>query len=283
VRLLGIGKNNVVDLPLDETERLRPETLEEHLEASGEAPVIVILQAGDLNTGAFDRYSELVPLAHRYSAWVHIDGAFGLWAAASSRFRGLLEGFEQADSWATDGHKWLNVPYDCGYAFVAHPDSHRAAMSIRTPYMVHRPDTRDQIDWNPEWSRRGRGFATYAALRQLGKRGIEEMVDRCCQHARDLVAGIGRLPGVEVLWKPVLNQGLVRFIDPGVGADADAHDRYTEAVMQRLLADGRAFFMGTTWRGQRAMRVSVLNWQTTAADIETAIQAVEECLAGSRL
>ena len=283
VRLLGLGKNNVVDLPLDETERLRPETLEEHLKASGEAPVIVILQAGDLNTGAFDRYPELVPLAHRYSAWVHIDGAFGLWAAASSRFHGLLEGFEQADSWATDGHKWLNVPYDCGYAFVAHPDSHRAAMSIRTPYMVHRADTRDQIDWNPEWSRRGRGFATYAALRQLGKRGIEEMVDLCCQHARDLVAGIGRLPGVEVLWKPVLNQGLVRFLDPGVGADADAHDRYTEAVMQRLLADGRAFFMGTTWRGQRAMRVSVLNWQTTAADIETAIQAVEECLAGSRL
>ena len=279
VRLLGIGERNVIDLPLDGTERLRPETLEHSLESLPEVPVIVVLQAGDLNSGAFDPYAELIPVAHRRSAWVHIDGAFGLWAAASNRYRHLLDGFEHADSWATDGHKWLNVPYDCGYSFVAHPASHRAAMSHRAPYLLHDADARDEIDWNPEWSRRGRGFATYAALRQLGMQGIEQLVDRCSEHARDLVSGIGRLPGVEVLWRPVLNQGLVRFLDPGDGATAQDHDRYTGEVIQRLLADGRAFFMGTTWHGQRAMRVSVLNWQTTAADVATAIDAVARCLA----
>jgi glutamate/tyrosine decarboxylase-like PLP-dependent enzyme len=279
VRLLGIGKRNIVDLSLDETERLRPETLEHHFTSGNERPTIVILQAGDLNTGVFDRYADLIPLARRHSAWVHIDGAFGLWAAASNRHRHLLEGFEQADSWATDGHKWLNVPYDCGYAFVAHPASHRAAMSYRAPYLLHDTDGRDEIDWNPEWSRRGRGFATYAALRQLGEQGIEQMVDRCCEHARNLVAGIGQLPGVEILWRPVLNQGLVRFLDPDAEATAQAHDRRTERVIKRLLADGRAFFIGTTWHGKRAMRVSVLNWQTTASDIATAVDAVANCLA----
>lgn len=277
VRLIGIGASHIIDLPLDETERVRPETLEDRLETCHGSPIVVVLQAGDLNTGAFDRYAELIPLAHRFGAWVHIDGAFGLWAAASTRYRQLLEGYEQADSWATDGHKWLNVPYDCGYAFVARPTPHRAAMSHRAPYLVHDGDARDQIDWNPEWSRRGRGFATYAALRQLGRQGLEQMVDRCCQHARDLVAGIGGMPGVEVLWKPILNQGLVRFRDPNPGATV--HDRYTDAVIQRLLADGRVFFMGTTWHGMRAMRISVLNWQTTAADITTAIDAVAKCLA----
>jgi glutamate/tyrosine decarboxylase-like PLP-dependent enzyme len=278
VRLLGIGERNIVDLPLDESERVRPETLENQLESMRGRELIVVLQAGDLNTGAFDHYAELIPLAHRYSAWVHIDGAFGLWAAASDRHRHLLDGFQQADSWATDGHKWLNVPYDCGYAFVAHPAAHRASMSHRAPYLVHHNDARDEIDWNPEWSRRARGFATYAALRQLGKQGVEQMVDRCCEHARGLVAGIGRLPGAEVLWTPVLNQGLVRFLAPGDETTAQDHDRHTDEVIQGLLADGQAFFTGTTWHGMRAMRVSVLNWQTTAADVTAAIDAVNRCL-----
>jgi glutamate/tyrosine decarboxylase-like PLP-dependent enzyme len=184
VRLLGIGEANVVDLPLNDSEQVSAEALEEELNRAIGLPTIVILQAGDLNTGSFDRFEKVIPVAHRYSAWVHVDGAFGLWAA-SSRYRPLTKGFEQADSWATDGHKWLNVPYDCGYAFVARPTAHRAALSHRASYLVHDTEARDQIDWNPEWSRRGRGFATYAALRELGKAGIESLVNRCCFYVQE--------------------------------------------------------------------------------------------------
>ena len=282
IRLLGIGEANVVDLALDETERVSPETLDSALKGVDDLPVIVILQAGDLNSGSFDRYRGMIPVAKRYSAWVHVDGAFGLWAAASARYRHLLDGVETADSWATDGHKWLNVPYDCGYAFVAWPEAHRAAMSHRAPYLVHDAEARDQIDWNPEWSRRGRGFATYAAIRQMGRFGIAALVDRCCEHARGLVEGLGRLPGVEVLWTPIINQGLVRFLDPTVGATDQDHDRYTDRIIQRVLTNERAFFMGTTWRGRRALRVSVLNWQTTQRDVAIAVQTVATCLAEDR-
>jgi glutamate/tyrosine decarboxylase-like PLP-dependent enzyme len=278
VRLLGLGEANISNLLLDDSEQATPEALETALEAWNESPVIVILQAGDLNTGSFDRYRELIPIAKRHGAWVHIDGAFGLWAAASSEHRHLLEGFEQADSWATDGHKWLNVPYDCGYAFVADANAHRAAMSHRAPYLVHDEDARDQIDWNPEWSRRGRGFSTYAALRQMGQQGIEDLVNRCCRHARQLVEGIGELEGVEVLWKPRINQGLVRFLDPEYPADEGANDRHTESIVERLLASGEAFFMAATWRGKRAMRVSVLNWQTNDADVATAVNAIRNAI-----
>jgi glutamate/tyrosine decarboxylase-like PLP-dependent enzyme len=279
VRLLGIGEGNVVDLPLDETERLTPQTLEKALRETGNRPAIVVLQAGDLNTGSFDPVESLIPIAKQYSAWTHIDGAFGLWAAASPTFRHLMKGAEAADSWSTDGHKWLNVPYDCGYAFVARPVAHRAAMSHRAPYLVHDSDARDQIDSNPEWSRRARGFATYAALRQLGKQGIADLIDRCCGHARAIVEGLALLPGVEVLWRPVINQGLVRFLDPRPGAAEPDHDRYTDRLIQRIASRGEVFFMGTTWRGRRAMRISVLNWQTAASDVERAVRAVAECLA----
>jgi glutamate/tyrosine decarboxylase-like PLP-dependent enzyme len=274
VRLLGIGGSHVVDLPLDETERLRPETLDAALQAINGPPVIVILQAGDLNTGSFDRFRELIPLAKRYSAWVHVDGAFGLWAAASPRYRHLLDGFEDADSWATDGHKWLNVPYDSGYAIVARPAAHRGAMSHRAPYLIHDTEARDQIDWTPEWSRRARGFATYAALRQLGRQGVAALIDRCCEGARALVEGLGGLPGVEILWRPVINQGLVRFLDP----TQQDHGGYTDRIIQSASEQGGAFFAGTTWRGCRAMRISVMNWRTGPRDIETAIRTVEQCL-----
>ena len=279
VRLLGIGEGNVVDLPLDETERLTPQTLQKALRETSNRPAIVVLQAGDLNTGSFDPVESLIPIAKQYSAWTHIDGAFGLWAAASPTFRHLMKGAEAADSWSTDGHKWLNVPYDCGYAFVARPAAHRAAMSHRAPYLVHDSDARDQIDWNPEWSRRARGFATYAAIRQLGKQGIADLIDRCCQHARAIAEGLALLPGVEVLWRPVINQGLVRFLDPRPGAAEPDHDRYTDRLIRRIASRGEAFFMGTTWRGRRAMRISVLNWQTAASDVERAVRAVAECLA----
>jgi len=282
LRLLGIGEGNVCDLELDGNERVAPTALSDALMAAPAAATIVVLQAGDINSGSFDDYRAVIPVAQRHGAWVHVDGAFGLWAAASPRYRHFLDGVAEADSWATDGHKWLNVPYDSGYAFVARPDAHRAAMSYRAPYLVHDRDARDQMDWNPEWSRRARGFATYAAIRQLGRLGIAGMIDRCCEHAKTLVEGIGRLDGAEVLWQPRINQGLVRFLDPRPGAHEEDHNHFTDGVIQRVLNSGEAFFMGTSWRGRRAMRVSVLNWQTSEADVQRAVAAIERCLTAAR-
>jgi glutamate/tyrosine decarboxylase-like PLP-dependent enzyme len=277
LRLLGLGRVCVVDLPADEEGRLREDALRSALRAGDDAPAIVLLQAGDLNIGAYDCFETLIPLAHEYGAWVHVDGAFGLWAAASAQYRHLLRGAELADSWATDGHKWLNVPYDCGYAFVADAEAHRAAMSHRAPYLTHATEARDAIDWTPEWSRRGRGVATYAALRQLGRAGVAELIERCCRHARQMVNGMGALAGVEVLWEPTINQGLVRFRDPQRVDD----DAWTERVIERVVRSGEPFFAATTWRGQRAMRVSVCNWRTTDDDVERAIAAVSRVLEAS--
>jgi glutamate/tyrosine decarboxylase-like PLP-dependent enzyme len=146
-----------------------------------------------------------------------VDGAFGLWATASPHLRHLVSGVEAADSWATDGHKWLNLPFDSGFAFVADPEAHRASLSLRASYLTHAADARDQLDWNPEWSRRARAFPAYAALRQVRREGIADLIERCCRHARAIVSGFGELPGVEVLWTPVINQGLVRFLYQNVG------------------------------------------------------------------
>ncbi len=207
-----------------------------------------------------------------------MDGAFGLWAAASPAHRHLLAGVEGADSWATDGHKWLNVPYDCGYAFVADAAAHRAALSHRASYLTHDEEARDQIDWNPEWSRRGRGVATYAALRQLGRAGVADLVARSCRHAATLVRGIGALDGAELVWAPQVSQGLVRFLDPQPGATDADHDRRTDATIAAILASGAAFFGGTTWRGRRCMRISVCNWQTSESDVARAVAAVRRAI-----
>jgi glutamate/tyrosine decarboxylase-like PLP-dependent enzyme len=236
------------------------------------------LQAGELNTGAFDPFETLIPIARRFGAWVHVDGAFGLWANATPRYRHLLAGAAQADSWATDGHKWLNVPYDCGYAFVARPDSQQASMSYRASYLSRHTEAREEMDWNPEWSRRARGFATYAAIRQLGRHGIAQLVERCCDHARALVSRIGSLPGAEVLCEPVINQGLVRFLDPDSAASESAHALRTDAVIAKVAATGEAFFGGVSWRGRRAMRISVCNWQTSERDVNRAVDAVAAAL-----
>lgn len=262
------------DLATDQQGHLQVEALDEAFKRDPSAPTIVLLQAGDINTGAFDQFEAVIPLAHKHGAWVHVDGAFGLWAAASPRYRHLVKGVEAADSWATDGHKWLNVPFDCGYALVAEPDAHRAAMSHRAAYLTHDAEARDQFDWNPEWSRRARGFPTYAALRQLGREGLAVLVEGCCQHARSLVMGIGCLPGVEVLCEPVINQGLVRFLDPKTGAGNRDHDRRTDEVIAAIAAGGEAFFTGSTWNGIRVMRVSVCNWRTSERDVQRAIAAV---------
>jgi len=279
VRLLGMGRASIVDLPEDELGRVRPEGLEKELQRHADSPTIVILQAGDINTGACDLFDLLIPIAKSHSAWVHVDGAFGLWAAASPRLRHFVKGVEGADSWATDGHKWLNVPFDCGYAFVAHPNAHQAAMSHRASYLTFDADARDQIDWNPEWSRRARGFPTYAALRQLGHEGVAALVERCRAHAHALVTRIGQLPGAEIMSVPTINQGLVRFPDPHPGATDSDHARRTDEIIAAILDSGEAFFTGSNWNGHRVMRVSVCNWQTSDDDVERAVNAVAKILA----
>jgi glutamate/tyrosine decarboxylase-like PLP-dependent enzyme len=254
--------------------RMRIVEIETALRKAGETPVVVCLQAGDLNTGVFDPFERACHVAHAAKAWVHIDGAIGLWVAASERYRHLLNGVEAADSWATDAHKWLNVPFDSGLVFVAHAAAHRAAFAQETSYSIPHEELRNQKDWNPEWSRRGRGFPVYAALRALGRAGIAEMVERCCAHAERLVTGIGRLPGAEVVAAPTINQGLVRFL-----ARDGNHDRFTDEVIRRIQAAGVAWFGGATWLGMRVMRVSVCNWRTTEDDIERTIASVREALA----
>jgi glutamate/tyrosine decarboxylase-like PLP-dependent enzyme len=209
-RYLGFGRRALLPLPTDTSDRIAPATLTKALsERSG--PTIVVLNAADLNIGACDPFAELVPIAHEAGAWVHVDGAFGLFAQASRKHRHHLDGVELADSWATDGHKWLNVPFDCGIAIIRDRDAHRAAMTLSASYIAPESSARDQIDWNPEWSRRARGIPVYAALKEMGREGVEAMIDRCCAHCEALVSGIGALPGAQILHPARLNQGLVRF------------------------------------------------------------------------
>jgi glutamate/tyrosine decarboxylase-like PLP-dependent enzyme len=281
VRFLGLGLDQIVNVESDIASRLLPEAVEKALEEAPDAPTIILLQAGDINTGGYDRFEQIVPLAKKHGAWVHVDGAIGLWAAASPRYRHQTLGMEGCDSWVTDGHKWLNTPYDCGFAFVIEPEAHRAAMSHRASYLTHAEDARDQMDWNPEWSRRARGFAAYAALRQLGREGIAALVERCGQHARELVAGIGALPGAQTMWKPIINQGMVRFLDPSPGAKEEDHDRRTDHIIAAIATDGEAFFGGTTWRGRRCMRISVSNWITNEDDVARSIATVKRVLAAN--
>ncbi len=277
IRFLGIGTRHLHALETDRDGRIAPATLTRALAERG-GPAIVILNAADLNIAAFDPFDTLIPVAHAAGAWVHIDGAFGLIARASRSKRHLLAGVEHADSWATDGHKWLNVPFDCGIALVRDQQAHRAAMTVSAAYIAAESRARDEIDWNPEWSRRSRGFALYAALRELGRSGIEALVDRCCAHCHAIVMGIGALDGAEVVWEPTLNQGLVRFLDRRPGASDEDHDRRTDEVIAAINATGEAFFSGTTWRGQRAMRVSVVNWQTSESDVARTIAAARAAL-----
>jgi glutamate/tyrosine decarboxylase-like PLP-dependent enzyme len=282
-KLLGIGTANMVMLPSGASGQLETEALATALARDAGQPTIVVLQAGDVNCGAFDRFVELVPLAQTAGAWVHVDGAMGLWCNSVPELRHLLAGAELADSWATDGHKWLNVPYDCGYAFVAHPEHHRAAMEHHASYLVHADDVRDQLDWTPDHSRRARGFATYAALRELGRAGLCDLVARCCRHAHEIVTRIGALHDAAAVCIPQINQGLVRFHDPRPGATEEDHNRRTDEVMAAINATGEAFFTGTTWKGRRCMRVSVSSWRTTEDDVDRAVAAVDRVLTKFRL
>ena len=262
VRLLGFGTDAIVVVDGDDRGRMRVDALRGAL-AAGDGPTIVCAQAGEVNTGAFDRFDAVCDLAAEHGAWVHVDGAFGLWAAAAPDHRALVAGAERADSWATDAHKWLNVPYDAGLAFVADAPAHRAAMSATAAYLP--PGARDGMDWTPEASRRARGFAILAALRSLGRSGVAELVERCCRCATRFAEILAAEPGVEVLNDVVLNQVLVRF---------DDDDGATDAVIAAVQADGTCWLGGTTWRGRRAMRISVSNWATTLEDVERSAAAI---------
>ena len=278
VRMLGLGSDSIIELPADENGKLKIDSLASELKSQPDAATIVVLHAGDLNIGAYDSFSEIIPVAHKYNTWVHVDGAFGLWAAASPQYKHFLKDYDLADSWATDGHKWLNVPFDCGYAFIADSKAHRDSISISASYLIHNEDARDELNWTVEWSRRGRGVATYAAIRQLGRKGIADLIDRTCKHAYDLVTRIGKLERVEILWMPKINQGLVRFKNPSPNSTETDHYSYTEKIMEEVRKSGEAFFTGTTWHGKRCMRVSVMNWQTNDEDINRAVAAVKHAL-----
>lgn len=273
MRILGLGTDAVELVECEKHGGISLSALDKTLSQTKDQPTIVCLQAGDLNTGAFDPFDKAIPLAKSKNAWVHIDGAFGLWAATSKRYRHLLKGVEAADSWATDGHKWLNLPFDSGFVFVADPAAHSAALTQPTSYSVPIDGVRNPMDWNPEWSRRARAFPAYAALRTLGRDGLENLIDRTCAFASQLITQIGQLDGADILASPIINQGLVRFNDP-----SGNHDIRTDAVIARIQKDGHVWFGGTTWRGQRAMRVSVCNWRTTNEDIDIAVGAIKHAM-----
>ena len=268
--MLGLGRRRAIQVATDDQGRMRSGELDAALgRCSG--PTIVCAQAGNVNTGAVDPLTEAARIAHAHGAWLHVDGAFGLWGRASATRRHHLDGAERADSWAVDAHKWLNVPYDSGLAIVADPEAHRSAMALTASYLIEAGSTaREPHWWVPESSRRGRGFAIYAALKSLGRRGVEALVDRCCDHAARMADRLRGTPRVSVLNDVVMNQALVRF-EPSSGSGADA---YTQAVIDRIQADGVCYMSGTVWHGMKVMRISVSNWSTTTEDVDRSIEAI---------
>jgi len=277
LRFIGLGAETATVVPADGQGRMDVTALAEQLTAA-DGPTIVVAQAGDVNTGAFDPLEPICEAAHRAGAWVHVDGAFGLWAAATPARRALVEGVELADSWTTDCHKWLNVPYDCGIAFTAHPADHRAALGTRASYLIQSEGAeRDPVDWTPEFSRRARATPAYAALASLGRSGVADLVDRCCDHARRFAELLAADPAVEIGNDVVLNQVLVRFLDP-----SGDHDALTRDTVTRVQADGTCWVSGTNRRGHDYMRISVVNWSTTEEDVDLSVAAMLRCADAAR-
>ena len=264
LRLLGIGADAVEVVAANASGAINVDALGRALDAGDDAPTIVCLQAGNVNTGACDDLAAACEVAQ--GTWVHVDGAFGLWAAASPSKRALVTGLERADSWAVDGHKWLNVPYDAGYVFCADPEAHAASMSMTAAYLVGHGDgsLRSPNDYNLESSRRARGFATWAALRELGRDGLAELVDRCCALAARFAEQLAELDGVEIGNEVVLNQALASF----------GSDERTDRVIEAVQRDGTCWMGGTTWHGRRYMRISVSNWSTTEPDVDRSVAAI---------
>ncbi len=265
MRYLGFGTRALLRVEADEQGRMRADRLRRLLEnVSG--PTIICAQAGNVNTGAFDPLREIAEAAREHNAWLHVDGAFGLWARTNRELAHLADGIELADSWATDAHKWLNVPYDCGIAITRHPEDHRASMTSTAAYLVQTSGIeRDAVDWVPEFSRRARGIPVYAALRTLGREGVSDLIGRNCAQAKQMADLLRREEGVEVLNDVVLNQVLVRF-----GGDDDI----TRRVIAGVQEEGTCWLGGTTWHGMAAMRISISNWATSAEDIEMSAGAI---------
>jgi len=266
LRTLGLGTGSLEPVATDPQGAIDVADLARVLEAGPSGPTIVCLQAGNVNSGSFDDFAAATAEAHDHGAWVHVDGAFGLWASASPATRHLTAGIETADSWATDGHKWLNVPYDSGYVFCAHPDAHAASMSFTAAYLTGHGQggPRAPGDYVLESSRRARGFATWAALRQLGRTGIAELVERCCLLARRFADQLNAIEEVEIVNDVVLNQVLVSFGD----------DERTDRVVDRVQRSGDCWMGATTWHGRRLMRISVSGWRTSEADVDRSVAAI---------
>ncbi|MFL5689433.1 MAG: pyridoxal phosphate-dependent decarboxylase family protein [Chloroflexota bacterium] len=270
LQMLGLGREGerVRRVEADEQGRMRVEALRAEL-ATIDGPVIVCAQAGNVNTGAFDPLDEIEPLVHERGGWLHVDGAFGIWAAAVPSLSDRMRGHAHADSWSTDAHKWLNVPYDSGLVFVRDAASHQAAMTFGAAYYVESGGaTRDPYNWVPESSRRARGFTILAALRSLGRSGLVDLIERDCALARRMAGRLAGTPGVTILNEVVLNQVLVGF----------ETDELTQAVIGAVQRDGTCWLGGTTWMGRAAMRVSVSGWQTTEDDIDRSADAILRCL-----
>ena len=266
LQYLGLGRDRVTRVPADDQGRMSADAARAAI-ASVEGPLLVAIQAGNVNSGAFDPADEIADsVAAHPNAWLHVDGAFGLWAAASPRLRHLVDGVDRADSWSTDAHKWLNVGYDCGFVATRDPEAHRAAMSASAAYLM-RGEQRENWEWVLDSSRRARGFTVYAAIRSLGREGVRALVERCCDLASRMADRLRAADGVEVLNDVVLNQMLVRFGD----------DERTRDVIARVQADGTAWMGGTTWRGEAAMRISVSNWSTTEADADRTVDVILRC------
>jgi glutamate/tyrosine decarboxylase-like PLP-dependent enzyme len=256
--LLGLGRNRVTRVPVDAQGRVRADAL-----PNFEGPTIVCAQAGNVNSGAIDPLAEIVARAKAGGAWVHVDGAFGLWAAASREFAGSMRGIGDADSWATDAHKWLNVPYDSGLAFVRDAEALRAAMAVTAEYLPTLSPYRNPSDYTPELSRRARGVEIWAALRTLGRSGVAELIERNCRQARRFAEGLSAA-GFRVLNEVALNQVVVSF------GDAQTNARVIAAIQE----DGTCWCGGTVWHGESAMRISVSSWATTDADVEQSLAAM---------
>jgi len=269
--LVGLGRDRALLLPADSQGRIEPRGL-----PALTGPALVCLQAGNVNTGASDPFGPLIDWAHDNGAWVHVDGAFGLWAAASPGTADQVAGIAGADSWATDAHKWLNVPYDSGLVFVANAAAHRAAMSLSAAYLVRSPnEPREAMDWTPESSRRARGFAVYAALRSLGRSGVADLIDRCCRLARRFADRLRQEPTIRILNDVVLNQVVVRVQPPNGDGDAA-----TKETLRRVQEERICWLGGTRWRGVEAMRISVSNWSTTEEDIDRSADSIVRAACG---
>ena len=277
LRLLGFGAEEVILVPVDEQGRMRADRLEAAL-ATVSGPLIVCAQAGNVSTGASDPIGRIAELVHAKGGWLHVDGAFGLWASAVPELAPQVNGLARADSWATDAHKWLNVPYDSGLAIVADPAPHRAAMGLKASYLQRgEEEERIGMDWVPESSRRSRVIPLYALIRTLGRAGITDLVSRTCALARRMAERLARDPGVRILNEVVLNQVLVQF-DTG----APTADDTTRDVITRVQAEGTCWAGGATWQGHQVMRISVSNWSTTEADIDQSADAILRCFHEAR-